>query len=181
MLVASGPFAAGPKPLGRRVVSVAARIADSPHIGGLEQRSWPSRHAGACRSGNLLPGHRSSRPAANREAATGLVGNHVASGVGSRQASGSAPGEPLLRPGGSKDLVSLLPADLRDTVPEQRLPRVMCGPVDFRVRRQRATRCICGSPSRSEDLRGVFSDTARGHRCRLDRLKIFLFPSGVYS
>ena len=185
----------GPKPFCRRVVAVAGGVCGlsaagveivDPPVQGPSDRRFAAWHLGAVRSRQPhSPGRSSSRPAAGPRAgprmATGLVGNSAASGVGSRQASGSAPGELLLRPGGSKDPASDRPADWRVSMPEQSLPRVMCGPVDLRFRRWRATRCICGLPEGSKDPRGVFSDTARGHRCRLDRLILFRALSGVYS
>ena len=51
----------------------------------------------------------------------------VRSGVGSRQAFGSAPGELLLWPGGSKSWDRLRSTDLRISVPKQSLPRVTWG------------------------------------------------------
>ena len=54
-------------------------------------------------------------------------GRPACPGLWSRQASGSAPGELLLRPGGSKSWDRIRSADLRRSVPKQSLPRVVWG------------------------------------------------------
>lgn len=102
-------------------------------------------------------------------------------GVWSRQASGSAPGELLLQPGGSKSWYRVGPADLRVACLSKAF-LASCGawtvPVPTTARHSLHLRFAW---VRSEDHSCGFSDTACGHRCRPDRSILFRAISGVYS
>lgn len=133
MLVASGPpasearFLAGVSSRRRRGAEGAAGVAAREEPVGLATPAGgpPVLHSPpASRSGYpwhlaMCPGHLSSRPRsavpAQRlsQCGRGSSGSMLLSGVWSRQASGSAPGEPLLRPGGSKSWYRVRLADLR--------------------------------------------------------------------
>lgn len=97
----------------------------------------------------------------------------------SRQASGSAPGELLRQPGGSKSRMRIRSTDLRINLPKQCLPRVTWGldgssSDDCLPLAASAVRLSVRRP------RSWFSDTARGHRCRPDQVQLFLAVSEVY-
>lgn len=192
MLVASGP------PAVDRSAWPACRL-----VGGVERKArrvWrrgksrgalrPCRWTFRCciplragRSGNLsarniFPRAREALP---RQCGRGSSGTMLLLGVWSRQASGSAPGELLLRPGGSKSWYCVRSADLRVACLSKAFLApygAWTVPVPTTARHSLHLRFAWG---RSEDLSCWFSDTACGHRCRPDRPILFRAISGVYS
>lgn len=116
-----------------------------------------------------------------RQCGRGSSGTMLLLGVWSRQASGSAPGELLLQPGGSKSWYCVRSADLRVACLSKAFLAsygAWTVPVPTTARHSLHLRFAWG---RSGDLSCRFSDTARGHRCRPDRSILFLAISGVYS